>query len=221
MQTCRNTKLILSTNVHWADNECQKLCWGKNGSEFILRNRYVNRSTNTALGHWETTQSHGATGRLRHRLKQGRTRERSRANTADEQQTIHWGFAIRIFQFCKAESKGPIFDPSFTLISTLPKWSSDFKIFHFIHQIVFKSTALFPTPSTARSRHEELHPWQRSWGRRLGIRKGGIEPQESPWIFSSIYPQKPESAYFTALCSHLWLYWGLSPTTISLSLIKS
>ena len=31
-------------------------------------------------------------------------------------------------------------------------------------------------------------------------------------------PPKPESAYFTALCSHLhlWLYWGLSPTTISL-----
>ena len=38
-------------------------------------------------------------------------------------------------------------------------------------------------------RCEELRPWQRSWGRRLGIRKGGIEPQESPWIFSSIYPQ--------------------------------
>ena len=32
-------------------------------------------------------------------------------------------------------------------------------------------------------------------------------------------PPKPESAYFTALCSHLhlWLYGGLSPTTISLS----
>ena len=30
---------------------------------------------------------------------------------------------------------------------------------------------------------------QRSWGRRLGIHKGGIEPQESPWKFSSIYPQ--------------------------------
>ena len=30
---------------------------------------------------------------------------------------------------------------------------------------------------------------------------------------------KPESAYFSALCSHLylWLYGGLSPTTISLS----
>jgi len=34
-------------------------------------------------------------------------------------------------------------------------------------------------------------------------------------------PKKPESAYFIALCSHLWLYWGLSPTTISLSLSKS
>ena len=34
-------------------------------------------------------------------------------------------------------------------------------------------------------------------------------------LFRSIYPQKPESAYFTALCSHLhlWLYGGLSPTT--------
>ena len=35
---------------------------------------------------------------------------------------------------------------------------------------------------------EALCPWQRSWGRRLDIRKGGIEPQESPWKSSSIYP---------------------------------
>ena len=28
-----------------------------------------------------------------------------------------------------------------------------------------------------------------SWGMRLGIRKGGIKPQESPWKFSSTYPQ--------------------------------
>ena len=69
---------------------------------------------------------------------------------------------------------------------------------------------------------EAFRSWQRSWGRRLGIRKGGIEPQESARIFSSISPpQKTESAYFIALCSHLWLYWGLSPTTISLSLSKS
>ena len=37
-------------------------------------------------------------------------------------------------------------------------------------------------------RHEALRPWQRSWGRRLNIRKGGIEPQESCWKSSSIYP---------------------------------
>ena len=53
--------------------------------------------------------------------------------------------------------------------------------------------------SGAGSQREELHPWQRSWGRRLGICKGGIEPHESPWKFSSIYPQ-PESAYFL-LCA--------------------
>ena len=41
----------------------------------------------------------------------------------------------------------------------------------------------------ARSQCEELCPRQRSWGRRLGIRKGGTEPQESPWTFLSIYPQ--------------------------------
>ena len=79
---------------------------------------------------------------------------------------------------------------------------------------------LAPVCLGARSRREAFRSWQRSWGRRLGICKGGIEPQESPWIFLSIYPPKPESAYFTALCSHLWLYRGLSPTTISLSLKK-
>ena len=41
----------------------------------------------------------------------------------------------------------------------------------------------------AGSQCEELCPWQRSWGRRLGIHKGKIEPQESPWKFSSTYPQ--------------------------------
>ena len=34
----------------------------------------------------------------------------------------------------------------------------------------------------------ELRPWQRSWGRRLDIRKGGIKPQEPPWKSSNIYP---------------------------------
>ena len=67
---------------------------------------------------------------------------------------------------------------------------------------------------TAGSQREELRPWQRSWGRRLGVRKGGIEPQESPWKFSSTYP-KNQSLPTLLLCSHLhlWLYRGLSPTT--------
>ena len=50
------------------------------------------------------------------------------------------------------------------------------------------------------SQHEELCPWQRSWGRRLGIPKVGIEPQESPWIFSSIYPQN-QSLRTLLLCA--------------------
>ena len=41
----------------------------------------------------------------------------------------------------------------------------------------------------AGSQCEELCPWQRSRGRRLGICKGRIKPQESPWKFLSIYPQ--------------------------------
>ena len=67
---------------------------------------------------------------------------------------------------------------------------------------------------SAGSRRETLHSWQRSWGRRLGLRKGGIEPQESPWKFSSIYP-KTRVCLLSALCFHLhlWLYGGLSPTT--------
>ena len=43
--------------------------------------------------------------------------------------------------------------------------------------------------NSAGNQREELRPWQRSWGRRLDIRKGGIGLHESPWKFSSIYPQ--------------------------------
>ena len=65
------------------------------------------------------------------------------------------------------------------------------------------------------SQREELCPWQRSWGRRLDIHKGGIEPQESPWKFSNIYPHN-QSLPTLLLCVfylHFWLYGGLSPTT--------
>ena len=59
----------------------------------------------------------------------------------------------------------------------------------------------------ARSQREQLRPWQRAWGRRLGIRKGGIEPQESPWKFSSIYPQNQSLPTFCFV---------LSPTPLTL-----
>ena len=57
------------------------------------------------------------------------------------------------------------------------------------------------------------------------MRKEAWHMQRQDWasgvpleILEHLSP-KPESAYFTALCSHLhlWLYGGLSPTTISLS----
>ena len=43
------------------------------------------------------------------------------------------------------------------------------------------------------------------------IRKEGIEPQETPCSRAST--PKPESTYFTVLCSHLYLllYGGLTP----------
>jgi len=70
------------------------------------------------------------------------------------------------------------------------------------------STSLVPSvnlPEQPRYSHltecgERAPPRQRSWGRRLDIRKGGINPQESPWKFSSNLPPKPESAYFL-LCA--------------------
>ena len=71
---------------------------------------------------------------------------------------------------------------------------------------------LTPTSPSAGGQREELRPWQRSWGRRLGIPKGVIKPQETPCSWAST--PKPESV----LCSHLhlWLYGGLSPITVSL-----
>ena len=66
--------------------------------------------------------------------------------------------------------------------------------------------SFFMVPWVLNSRRETLHSWQRSWGRRLGILKGRIEPQESPWIFLSVYPQK------TRVC--LLYCFVLSPLTL-------
>ena len=51
--------------------------------------------------------------------------------------------------------------------------------------------------------------------------KAGSSLRSPPGYSRASTPKKPESAYFIALCSHLWLYWGPSATTISLSLSKS
>ena len=75
---------------------------------------------------------------------------------------------------------------------------------------------------------EVLRPWQRSWGRRLDIRKGGIEPQESPWKFSSIYPQNQSLPIFCFVLSPTPLtllgavphYLSLKKVNLQLQLIK-
>ena len=68
-----------------------------------------------------------------------------------------------------------------------------------------------PPWEAAGSQREELRPWQRSWGRRLRHTQRWDRASGNP-LFLSIYPPKPESV----LSSHLWLYRGLSPITISL-----
>ena len=67
---------------------------------------------------------------------------------------------------------------------------------------------------------EVFHSWQRSWRRRLGVRKGGIEPQESPRIFSSIYPQKNQSLPTLLLCALTSDFTGGCPLPPSCSLCQ-
>ena len=71
--------------------------------------------------------------------------------------------------------------------------------------------------TSAGNQREELHPWQRSWGRRLGIHKGRIQPQESPWKFSSIYSQN-QSLPTLLLCALTYTsdFTGGCPPTTSL-----
>ena len=66
--------------------------------------------------------------------------------------------------------------------------------------IIWAKLGSWLTLASAVTRRGDLHPWQRSWGRRLDIRKGGIEPQESPWKFSSIYLQN-QSLSTLLLCA--------------------
>ena len=67
---------------------------------------------------------------------------------------------------------------------------------------------------------EAFRSWQRSWGRRLGIRKGGIEPQESARIFSSIFPPKIQSLPTLLLCALTSDFTGGCPLPPSRSLCR-
>ena len=73
--------------------------------------------------------------------------------------------------------------------------------------VSFWSLALHKQWERPDCQEQELRSWQRSWGMRLGIRKGEIEPQESPWKFSSIYPQNQSLPSFCFV---------LSPTPLTL-----
>jgi len=61
---------------------------------------------------------------------------------------------------------------------------------------------------------ERAPPMAKVMRKRLSIRKGGIEPQEAPWKFSSIYPQNQSLPTFCFVLSPTPLTLrGLSPTT--------
>ena len=67
----------------------------------------------------------------------------------------------------------------------------------------YREPAWGPPPMAKVMRKEARHT--KRWDRASGV----------PLEILEHLPPKPESAYFTALCSHLplWLYGGLSPTT--------
>lgn len=148
MQTCRNTKLILSTNVNWAD-ECQQLCWEQMALNLYKRQtckQKHKRGTGSTLGKVQVTWSYRSSKTAdwnKAELVKGAELTQQMSNKA-----VHWGFAIRSFPVLQSRIRGPIFDPSFTLISTFPNGHLIFRIFHFIHQIVFKSTNPLSAPST-------------------------------------------------------------------------
>ena len=70
-----------------------------------------------------------------------------------------------------------------------------------------------PGASVMNSAHDKGH----EEGGSAYTKAGGIEPQESPWKFSSIYPQT-RVCLLSALCSHLhlWLHRGAVPHYLSL-----
>ena len=90
----------------------------------------------------------------------------------------------------------------------------------FLTDIVSRSPNYSLLSIICRELAEDLHPWQRSWGRRLDIHKGRIEPQESPWKSLSIYPQKNRSLPTVLLCALTSDFTGGCPPPPSRSLCQ-
>ena len=67
----------------------------------------------------------------------------------------------------------------------------------------------------ARNQREELGLWQRSWGRRLGIRKGMIKPQETPCSRASTPKTRVFLLYCFRLSPTLLTLWGAVPHRFS------
>ena len=63
---------------------------------------------------------------------------------------------------------------------------------------------------------QELRPWQRSWGRRLGTRKGGIKPQESLEILEHLPPNQSLPTFCFVLSPTPLTLWGAVSHYLSL-----
>ena len=83
----------------------------------------------------------------------------------ERQQITHKGIPIRITA-----------NHSIETLQDRRDWQDILKV---MKEKNLQSRLLYPA-RIAGSQCEELRPWQRSWGRRRGIRKGRIEPQETP-----------------------------------------
>ena len=77
---------------------------------------------------------------------------------------------------------------------------------YFAHEYTCKSVG---------GQREELRPWQRSWGRRISIRKGGIEPQETPCSRASTPQTRVCLLYCFMLSPTPLTLWGAVPHLLS------
>ena len=118
----------------------------------------------------------------------------------EKQQKTHKGIPIRITA-----------NHSIETLQDRRDWQDILKV---MKEKNLQSRLLYPA-RIAGSQCEELRPWQRSWGRRRGIRKGRIEPQETPCSQASTPPNQSPTLLFYAL-TYTSDFTGGWPTTTSL-----